>query len=72
MGLVDRVSAILSYDWENHDWYRTVTWDRTYDSWRFVALGFWNPDELSSSAGGDLTGSVFTGVGVQLMGVYNH
>jgi len=72
LGLVDRVSAIMSYDWEGGDWYRTVTFDRTYDRWRFIALGFWNPDELSSVGGAPSTPSVFTGVGLQLQAVYNH
>ena len=72
VGLLDRVSAIISYDWDNRDWYRTLTWDRQYDRWRFVALGFWNPDDVTGLSQAAGTSSVFAGLGLQLQGVYNH
>lgn len=71
LGLVDNVSAILYYDWENQDWYRTVTWQRTYDNWSFYLIGFWNPEELRLNP--NQTGNnPFAGKGLQFMVVFNH
>jgi hypothetical protein len=72
LGLLDRLSALVSYDWEGRDWFRTVTWDRQYDSWRFVLLGFWNPEEIATLTPSTGTSGLFTGLGVQVQGVYNH
>jgi hypothetical protein len=71
VGIVDNVSAIVFYDWENKDWYRTFTWQRLYDNWSFYLIGFWNPDEilLSQNQNGN---NNFTGAGFQVMVVFNH
>ena len=71
LGLMDTVSAIVSYDWSNEDWYRTFTWQRLYDKWSFFVIGFWNPDQLLPIQNLD-TNNNFSGKGVQLMVVLNH
>jgi hypothetical protein len=71
LGPVDRISCILYRDWTNHDWYRLVTWQRTYDNWIIYLLGFWNPQsiQLYQTQQGS---SPFAGTGIQLMVVFNH
>ena len=71
LGLVDNISAIVFYDWDNKDWYRTFTWQRMYDNWSFFLIGFWNPDELLLNQNQD-SNSTFAGKGFHLMIVYNH
>ncbi len=71
LGLVDRLSAIIYYDWENHDWYRLLNWNRQYDNWSFYLLAFWNPQtiQLYQTTAGN---NPFAGKGVQLLVVFNH
>jgi hypothetical protein len=71
MGLVDNISAIIFYDWDNKDWYRTVTWQRLYDNWSFFLLAFWNPDELMLNQIQDSNNN-FSGKGFHVMVVFNH
>jgi hypothetical protein len=71
INVVDQVSAMLYRDWKNQEWYRLMTWQRTYDNWRFYLLGFWNPQNIQiyrSQAGAN----AFAGTGVQVMVVFNH
>lgn len=71
LGLVDRLRAVLFHDWTSGDWYRILTWQRTYDRWSFYILGFWNPEtyRIPSAGGG---ANLFAGRGFQVMIVYNH
>ena len=70
-GIVDRFSGIVYFDWTNHEWYRFVSWQRTYDNWIIYILGFWNPKtiQLYQTQSGSNT---FAGTGIQLMLVFNH
>ncbi|MDD8026971.1 MAG: hypothetical protein PHI34_10670 [Acidobacteriota bacterium] len=71
ISLLDRLRAVVFRDWTSGDWYRIVTWQRTYDRWSFYVLGFWNPETYAiPSAGG--TSNLFAGRGFQIMIVYNH
>lgn len=71
LGLVDRLSAIIFYDWENDDWYRLLNWNRQYDNWGFYILAFWNPQiiQLYQATTGK---NPFAGRGIQLLIVFNH
>jgi len=71
IGLLDKCSGIVYYDWENEDFYRLINFQRTYDHWSFYLFAFWNPDEnkLKLSA---QESSQFSGKGLQLMIVFNH
>ncbi|MFW6172772.1 MAG: hypothetical protein ACOC5T_03420 [Elusimicrobiota bacterium] len=31
LGLLDSISGMVYYDWENNDFYRFMNWQRTYD-----------------------------------------
>jgi hypothetical protein len=75
LGVVDRVSGILYSDWTNHEWYRLVTWQRTYDNWIIYLLGFWNPKDIQlyrAQVPGQAGNSPFAGTGIQIMVVFNH
>ena len=71
VSVVDQVSAIFYRDWKNQEWYRLLTWQRTYDNWSFYIIGFWNPETIqlySNQAGAN----PFAGTGFQIMAVFNH
>ena len=71
LGLLDRIKAVVFHNWTNGDWYRLITWQRTYDKWSFFAIGFWNPDSYqiyASQQGRNL----FAGKGIQIMAVFNY
>lgn len=71
LGVVDQVSAMLYRDWKNNDWYRLMTWQRTYDNWSFYLIGFWDPENIQLYS--NQTGSnPFAGTGLQIMVVFNH
>jgi hypothetical protein len=78
LGLLDRVSCIVYRDWKNQEWYRLVTWQRTFDNWLFYVLGFWNPkyirlyDRTLTNTPGQSASNPFAGTGIQLMLVFNH
>jgi hypothetical protein len=71
IGVVDQVSAMFYRDWNNHEWYRLMTWQRTYDNWSFYLIGFWDPKniQLYSNQTGE---NPFAGTGLQIMVVFNH
>jgi hypothetical protein len=43
LGLLDNLSGIVYYDWDNKDFYSFLNWRRTYDRWTINIIGFWNP-----------------------------
>jgi hypothetical protein len=71
LGLLDRIKAVIFHNWKSGDWYRLITWQRTYDKWSFFAIGFWNPDryQIYSSQQGR---ALFAGKGLQIMAVFNY
>ena len=71
LGLIDEITGIFYYEWENNGFYRFLRWQRTYDDWSFYLMGFWNPEQyllyqISTQ------NNIFTGKGIQLMVVFNH
>jgi hypothetical protein len=71
IGVVDQVSAMFYRDWKNHEWYRLMTWQRTYDDWIFYLIGFWDPKNIQLY--NNQTGAnPFAGTGLQIMAVFNH
>lgn len=71
LGLLDEISGIFYYDWENDEFYRFVSWQRTYDKWRINIIGFWNPEDFQiyPAPSGD---NPFTGKGFQVMVIFNY
>jgi hypothetical protein len=71
LGLIDRLSGILFYDWTNAQWYRLMTWQRTYDDWTLYVQGFWNPETIRLYQNQGPNNS-FAGTGLRFMLVFNH
>jgi len=69
LGMLDRLSAILYYDWERENIYRFLSWGRTYDDWNFYLNGFWNPQTEVGLPGQSERG---TGKGLQMLVVFHH
>ncbi len=73
LGLLDRITAITFFDWENHQFSRYISWGRIYDNWSFYLNGFWNPDETNFLGFESETRSNFgAGKGIQVIVVFNH
>jgi len=71
VGVVDRVSAIVYANWTARQWYRMLTWQRTYDVWTIYLLAFWNPRQ-PQGLGLQQQASAFAGRGLQVMAAFNH
>ncbi|MGD0992471.1 MAG: hypothetical protein ABR998_08370 [Gemmatimonadales bacterium] len=73
VGIVDRVSAMVYRNWTARQWYRILTWQRTYDVWTFYLLAFWNPAQpLGLGLGAGTQTQTFAGRGLQLMAAFNY
>ncbi len=71
VSILDDVTGIFYYDWDQKNFYRFISWQRTYDRWRFHIIAFWNPEAFSfypTQAGA----SSFSGKGFQVMVIYNY
>lgn len=71
LGLLDHVRLMIYYDWDSRDLYRFVSWQRTYDRWSFYVMGYWNPERFLIYQTPEQV-NLFTGLGIQLMAVFNH
>jgi hypothetical protein len=71
LGLLDEITGIFYYDWENMDWYRFLSWQRTYDRWRINVIGFWNPEnfQIYPMTSGN---NSFMGMGFQVTIIFNY
>lgn len=71
LGLLDRIKGMVFHNWKTGDWYRFITWQRTYDRWGFFIIVFWNPEhyQIYASQSGK---NFFSGRGIQVMAVFNH
>jgi hypothetical protein len=75
LGLLDTLSGIVYADAAGSDWYRFVSWQRTYDRWQLYLMGFWNPRQSLIFPGGEVDSigrSPMSGRGLQVMVVFNH
>lgn len=71
LGLLDEITGIVYYDWENEEWYRFFSWQRTYDKWRINVIGFWNPENFQIYPNASGT-NPFVGNGFQVTIVFNY
>jgi hypothetical protein len=75
LGLLDTLSGIVYADAAASDWYRFISWQRTYDRWQLYLMGFWNPRRSLVFPGGEVDRigrSPMSGRGFQVMVVFNH
>ncbi|MEX2231468.1 MAG: hypothetical protein WD824_04875 [Cyclobacteriaceae bacterium] len=71
IGLFDNLSAMLYYNWANHDSYNLVNWKKQIGKFDLYFLAYWNPDHYSLPQQQD-AGNLFSGKGIQIMAVFNH
>jgi hypothetical protein len=71
VSLLDRISAIIYCDWQNKNWYRFFSWQRTYDNLQVYLMGFWNPKNFQIYQNLQEQ-NLFSGKGFQIMVVLNH
>lgn len=62
-GILDTVTILTYYDWQEKDLYPNVSWQRTYDDWLINVTAFHNGDDGHS---------VYSGTGLVLTLVYNY
>jgi len=69
--ILDNLTLMFYYDWDNENLYNFFNWQRRYDDWSFYIMGFWNPlqFQLYYNRPGE---NIYSGKGIQLMVVYNH
>jgi hypothetical protein len=70
-GLLDEITGIFYYDWENDEFYRFLIWQRTYDKWRINVIGFWNPEDFRVYPTPSRD-NPFAGKGFQVMIIFNY
>lgn len=71
LGLLDNLSCIVYYDWENKDLYSFLNWRRTYDQWTINIIGFWNPEQFQIYQNLP-ENTLYAGKGFQIMIVFNY
>ena len=71
LGLSDKLSAIIYFDWNGGNVYSFLNWQRQFDKILFYLMAYWNPESFQLPA---QTGSqnIFAGKGIQIMFVFNH
>lgn len=71
LSLLDTVSGIVYYDWEQRDGSLFLTWQRTYDRWQVHVSAFWSSNQAIATGNPEGTSSI-AGNGVRLMLVMHH
>lgn len=71
-GMLDRLTAIAYYNWEEKQSIRFVGWGRVYDDWNIFLNGFWNAESGAVIQGGPGGGAFGAKKGIQLLVVFNH
>ncbi len=71
VGIFDKVSTIIYYNWTGDAVYSFLSWQRQFDKIILYIMGYWNPESFQLPA---QTGSqnLFAGKGIQIMLVLNH
>jgi hypothetical protein len=69
-GLMNTVTAMVYYNWDQRDWYRFISIQRKYDYLSLYLMAFWNPGQFNLySTTQDR--NLFAGKGIQVMAVVN-
>lgn len=69
--MLDQLSAMVYYDWENRNFYNFLHWQRQLDQITFYLIGYWNPRQYAIPSQMTSTNR-FEGKGLQLMVVWYH
>ncbi len=71
LGLLDTMTGIIFFDWNNEEVYRFLRLQRQYDRWGIYLMMYWNPKKFQIyNTFND--NSLFSGKGFQIMVVFNH
>ena len=71
LGLLDKATSIVYYDWSNRETYKFVDLQRLYDRWSYHLILFWNPRQYSLYRNSDAD-FLLGGKGWQFMIVFNY
>ena len=71
LGIMDRVSAIGYYSWEQNKFSQYISWMRTYDNFIFN-ISLFNFPETSLDIRGQTQNTITGGRGIQIMVIFNH
>ncbi len=71
LNLLDNLSCIFYYDWDNRDLYSFLNWRRTYDRWTINIIGFWNPEQFQIYQNLP-ENNLYAGKGFQVMIIFNY
>jgi hypothetical protein len=69
-GLMNTVTGMVYYNWDQKDWYRFISLQRKYDYLSLYLMAFWNPDRFALYSISE-DRNLFAGKGIQLMAVLN-
>ena len=72
VGIIDNLSVIVFYDWENNSIYNFINWGMRWDKISLYVMGFWNPEnyELYQNITNDQ--NLYAGKGIMVQFVFNH
>ena len=71
IGLFDRLGAIVYIDWANGKLYNFVNWSKQFDRTALYVMGYWNPEDNRLPTQNS-SQNLYSGVGVQLLFLFNH
>jgi hypothetical protein len=71
IGLFDKLSAIVYYNWTGNNVYSFLNWQRQFDNVMLYLMAYWNPESFRLPAQTS-SQNIFAGKGIQLMFVFNH
>ena len=71
IGMFDRLGAIVFYNWDAHNIYTFLSWQRQFDKIMLYLMAYWNPESYKLPTQDD-SQNIFAGKGIQLMFVFNH
>ena len=71
LGLFDRISSMMYYNWSDDKLYSFLNWQRQFDNIMLYIMAYWNPESFQLPAQ-TTSQNIFAGKGIQLMFVLNH
>lgn len=71
IGLFDNLGAIVYVDWTNGAAYNFVNWRKQFDNLTLFVMAYWNPKDNRIPTQSS-TQNLYSGVGVQILVLFNH
>jgi len=71
IGLSDRLSSIIYYNWDDCNIYSFANWQKQFNNITFYVMAYLNPDSYQLPAQTS-SQNIFAGQGIQFMFVFNH